>query len=247
MIAQEVTSRLEWQFPGGAWGLAAAGAAALLVIALSYRFSLVDAPPWARLALGVLRAAMAGVLLFCLARPTAVEEQSISPDQQRSKVAVLIDESGSMQARGNSGRSRLDEAMLYWHNTLAPLKDRFDLESMAFAEQVRPLEKVASEAFRPPAGPPLQTHLFTSLAVLAERLTAEKFDGVICLTDGLDTSDQPRQRCLGTLPDPPCLRAADAAAGVGAAGGDHQARGRLDRQDRRQDARQHVGAVGGGR
>jgi len=45
----------------------------------------------------------------------------------------------------------------------------------------------------------MQTNLFQSAAEWNEQFAAEKFDGVICLTDGIDTSGESRQTALEAL------------------------------------------------
>ena len=196
--------QFQWSFPGGPWALGASLLAGAVLIGLSYRLTLVRLPRAARLALSFLRFVAVALILACICRPTVVR-QVRSEGDEKPKVAVVFDESGSVDVKSLWGQSRRDKALWYWASRLSRQHDLYELHTYAFAESLRTSEKPGDSpppATGGPTDPPseaLQTHLYRSVADWSERFAAQGYDAVICLTDGMDTSGESPQQALDAL------------------------------------------------
>ncbi|MAE60113.1 MAG: hypothetical protein CMJ49_02025 [Planctomycetaceae bacterium] len=201
----EALEDIQWSFPGGLTGLIAALIACFLIVWISYAFTLVHLRRWARLLLGLCRAAAMILILLCLTRPTLVTETHLDADP-RPKVAVVFDESGSMDVEGIHGATRRERALWYWNQTLANQDEHLELDTFAFADEMRTVDQPADAA--PPVTdgadeadePPVRgTALYRNLADWAHRFSSQGYDAVICLTDGVDTSADTRQLALDAV------------------------------------------------
>jgi hypothetical protein len=187
-----MTRTLEWQFGGWmrqwpapvAWGaLGVLAVIGSLLIVWLYRRTLRTLPPPARVALTILRVAIALVLLLCLANPARVERGG--PDASaRDTLAVVVDRSDSMNAADHRGATRLASAVRLWKQHENEAREAFPKTSyrqFAVGSSAVPSLDTAAET-RAPAGP--ETHLYAAL-----RQTLDAAPGaVVCLTDGLDTT-----------------------------------------------------------
>lgn len=212
-----ITENFQWEFPGGLWGLVAVCGTGLLVIVLSYCFTLVRLPRSMRIFLTVLRAGVVGVIIAALCKPTLVRQLVPERQTNRPKVAVVFDESSSMNVISQWGHTRLDKSIRYWQNVLSKHKDRFEFHTFAFAEELRKIGKtqgvegdVISKKdlyaieIRQPAKPEDQakaksTHFYKRIADWTNRFSSQRYRAVICLTDGVDTSETGRQNAIEAL------------------------------------------------
>ena len=112
----------KWSFPGGWPGLALFAALILILIVVSYKYTLRDVALPGKLILIFIRLAFTGLLLFCLCGPVSVKEK-IEVIKRKPSVAVIIDESGSMRKKGYNGRSRLDDAGTFIRRLTEKSKD----------------------------------------------------------------------------------------------------------------------------
>lgn len=188
----QLTETIEWSFPGESAGLVVATVAAAVVVFLSYRYTLRRIPSPARWLLGFLRILALGLILACLCNPTRIQRQTFTGDT-KANVAVIFDVSGSMRQKSSWGESRLEKAMRYWRDTLAGLEDTYRWSTFAFAESLRPIESVeelrqASAGNSPEDSPPPETALYRTMSEWIGRFDSQGLDGVICLTDGRDST-----------------------------------------------------------
>ena len=98
-----------------------------------------------------LRLCTLGLLLFCLFRPTLVVRAAVN---QRNVVAVVLDDSRSMQIPDVGGRPRADyvreQFSAFDSQVLKPLSDRFLVRLFRFSSAARRAESAAGRV-KPPA------------------------------------------------------------------------------------------------
>ena len=186
-----------WDFPGGAWGIAIALTASLLLIALSYRYTLRKTSANAKVALTMLRFTFMLFIIFCLCRPR-IESECSMKSSNKKKIAVLVDDSGSMRIKGFWKKDRLQEAMTFWQDKVKKGNDAYKYEYFSFAEKLnnhldfnsRPKQSKIKD---------LTTKLYQVISECCKRFPAESFDGVIYMTDGIDTSGMSPQGAVNKL------------------------------------------------
>ncbi len=198
----QLMAQFQWSFPGGLWTLAASLAGGVVLICLSYWLTLTRIPHRARLLLSFLRFVGLVLILACLCRPTIVKQIRSEPDE-KPRVAVILDESGSMNIKSLWGRSRRDKALWYWNSCLKKLDEHYELHTFAFAESMRPTKQLdeslpANDTHAEP-DKPLNTHLYSNIIDWSEEFITRGYDGVICLTDGVDTSNESPDKALDAL------------------------------------------------
>lgn len=178
------TTQFEWSFPLGIPGVVIALLLSAALAAVSYRFTLRAMSRKPRVLLALLRFVFFTALIFCLCRPMITKKQTIRNERKRN-IAVLIDESSSMGYDTLSGSTRFEKARSFWERNLKPHSDKYNFQLYQFGQEVHPVED-----FKLP-NPPVftSTHLYGDIAEWNDRFPAEGIDGVICMTDGIDTSD----------------------------------------------------------
>jgi hypothetical protein len=130
-------------------------------------------------------------LLFCLAGPSRVERIYDSSVDNRP-LAVLVDRSGSMVQPDVRGATRLASAVRVWKKVEADAIHSFPaLRYFQFSESPRAVADLASAVAGPASGG--HTHLYESLGQL---LKDSSYGGIVCLTDGLDTTDATPDKCV---------------------------------------------------
>lgn len=185
-------SAFEWQFGGwlaglpAAWAWSILAAAAVLGIALvfwSYRHPLRALSPGARRWLTALRAALVLAVLVCLANPTRVA--TVAQDSSgRPRLEVVVDRSDSMNVRDARGDSRLADAAHIWRRHAGEADERFGgAEYHRFGTRLSDAESLNDALNGAPPGS--ETHLYEAL----DAVVAKAPPAVVCLTDGLDTTD----------------------------------------------------------
>lgn len=138
-----------------------------------------------RVILTALRVAALGLVLFCLFRPTLIVRAAVD---QQNVVAVLLDDSRSMQIPDLAGKPRgafVNEAFgLSTGPVMKALSDRFLVRAFRFS----------STATRLPSDTPLtfagsQTKLGLALNGVRDELAGLPVAGIVLVSDGADTGD----------------------------------------------------------
>ena len=168
-----------WKF------LAVALGVGLVIIVVSYCFTLVALAPWRRAVLCLLRLVLWLALLVILAAPTRIERTYDHPALATRPLAVLVDRSDSMTVLDNRQQRRLDDALVKWHRLEPAARKAFSsVKSFAFAQGMAPVA-APTEAGALPGG---RTDLFASLQDVLAKAPPGGWGGIVSLTDGLDTS-----------------------------------------------------------
>jgi uncharacterized membrane protein len=187
----------KWDFPGGVQGIVIVLACGLLLTALSYIFTLRKTSGNAKTELTLLRFIFLLFIVFCLCRPTIARQRSVK-NTNKKKIAVLVDDSGSMRIKGFWGKTRLQEAISFWQEKVEKGNDNYKFEFFKFAEKLHPCPDFNSVP--PESKPePAETRLYRTIDEACARFAINKVDGVIYLTDGIDTSGASPQEIANKL------------------------------------------------
>jgi uncharacterized membrane protein len=186
---------LEWQFGGWhnlnplvGWSiLLVVGVATIAATFLFYRNTLKKLTWQQRLILAALRCGFLLALVVCLAGPARVE-RVYDTDQDARPLAVIVDRSQSMSVADSRGTTRLAEAVRVWKKVDANAVQAFpSLHYFRFSTGLVPASDLESAVTDPDPGP--ETHLYDSLNQALKQAPPGGYGGVVCLTDGLDTTD----------------------------------------------------------
>ena len=187
-------AHFEWAFGGWmaalpAWLqwsiLGAMTAAGLALILWSYARTLAPLRPPRRWTLMALRILFLLGLLLILANPARVEQRRIAENGQRS-LAVLLDQSTSMQRPDNRSRTRQNATAREWAKIQPAARAHFSsIQYAGFAQSVRPAASF-EQAMSAEGGP--ETRLIHSLTETLQAAPANGHGAILCLTDGLDTT-----------------------------------------------------------
>ncbi|MFT3867788.1 MAG: hypothetical protein QM715_04750 [Nibricoccus sp.] len=186
---------VQWRFGGTLGGLDSqlawlvlglAAVLGLLLLALSYHYTLVRLSTGRKIVLTGLRFLLLLLLLVLLAGPVRVEKKySQQYHETLRPLAVLVDRSDSMRKPDNRRQQRGDDARRRWLAIEPAARKAFsDVASFAFA---RGVEKIA-DVDAPAALAGDRTELFAALQQVLKQAPAGGWGGVITLTDGIDTS-----------------------------------------------------------
>ncbi len=192
------TTQFEWSFPLGIPGVVIALLLAAALAAVSYRFTLRAMNRRSRVLLAALRFVFFSALIFCLCRPAITRKQT-SRNERKRTVAVLIDESSSMTHETLSGTTRFDRARRFWERNLKPHSDIYNFKLYQFGQGIRPVENFGE---RTPAVF-TSTALYQNIEQWNNTLPGEGIDGVVCMTDGIDTSDASIDEAINALRNSP--------------------------------------------
>jgi uncharacterized membrane protein len=170
----------------GSFVAAAIVAAVAIVAVLTYRRVRVnEGRVRDRVVLTGLRIAALALVLFCLFRPTLVVRAAVN---QQNVVAVLLDDSRSMQIADWQGKSRADFIRQQFGAADSPLRkslsDRFIVRVFRFSASTGRVAGVKDLAFDGS-----QTRLGTALDGAREELSGLPVSGVVLVSDGADTSE----------------------------------------------------------
>jgi uncharacterized membrane protein len=164
-------------------GLAAVAAA--LAVFTYRRVQVTQGRPRDRAILTALRLAVLGVLLFCLFRPTLVVRAAVN---QQNVVAVLLDDSSSMQIPDAGGKTRGQWVQEQFGAPTAPLLkslgDRFLVRVFRFSSSATRVQSAKELTF---GGS--QTKLGAAFDGVREELAGLPVAGVVLVSDGADTSE----------------------------------------------------------
>jgi len=138
-----------------------------------------------RIVLTTLRVAALLLVLFCLFRPTLVVRAAVN---QQNVVAVLLDDSRSMQIADWAGKPRADFIRQQFGAPDSPLlkslTDRFIVRAFRFSAATGRITGAKDLTFDG-----AQTRLGTALDGAREELAGLPVSGVVLVTDGADTSE----------------------------------------------------------
>jgi uncharacterized membrane protein len=179
----------ELRFDAGTGALVAAGlaGAVMVVAAVTYRSVRGRGRLRDRIVLTVLRMAALGVVLFCLFRPTLIVRAAVP---QQNVVAVLLDDSRSMQIPDWGGRARGEFIKQQVGGAEGPgpllkaLSDRFLVRTFRFSAAAGRIESANAMTF---GGS--QTRLGAALDGAREELAGLPVSGIVLVSDGADTSE----------------------------------------------------------
>jgi uncharacterized membrane protein len=145
-----------------------------------------------RVVLTALRLAALGVVLFCLFRPTLAVRASVN---QQNVVAVVVDDSQSMQIPDVDGKPRGAFVQEQWgapdSPLMKPLADRFLVRVFRFSSTAGRAPSVKDLTF---SG--TQTKLGTALDGVREELAGLPVAGIVLVSDGADTSESSLAKAL---------------------------------------------------
>ena len=132
----------------------------------------------------VLRAATFVILAFVLLRPV-LNISTVLP--QESYVAVVVDNSESMQIRDDGGESRADLLMAQLESTefFRRLSDKFKVRVYRFdreAERIEDLDRMTFSGTR--------TRMESAMELLYQELGTVPLSGIVLITDGVDNASE---------------------------------------------------------
>ncbi|MBI2187677.1 MAG: FixH family protein [Acidobacteria bacterium] len=177
----------ELRFDAGTGALVAASLAGfvMIVAAVTYRGVRGRGRVRDRIVLTVLRMAALAVVLLCLFRPTLIVRAAVP---QQNVVAVVLDDSRSMQIPDWDGRPRGEFIKQQFGGLESPLikalSERFLVRVFRFSSTAGRLESVNTMTF---SGS--QTRLGPSLDGTREELAGLPVSGIVLVSDGADTSE----------------------------------------------------------
>ena len=177
----------DFRFNISTGSLVAAGlAAAVMIVAIvTYRSVRGKGRVRDRVVLTGLRMAALALVLFCLLRPTLIVRAAVP---QQNVVAVLLDDSRSMQIPDWKGQARGEfvrqEFGVADRPLLKSLSDRFLVRTFRFSSTAGRLNSVNDLKFQGS-----QTRLGTALQGVRDELAGLPVAGVVIVSDGADTSD----------------------------------------------------------
>jgi uncharacterized membrane protein len=132
-----------------------------------------------------LRVAALALVLFCLFRPTLVVRAAVN---QRNVVAVMLDDSRSMQIPDVQGAPRAkyvqDQFAAVESNALKPLAERFLVRTFRFSSAASRVDSAKDLSFNG-----TQTRIGASLDSVREELRGLPVAGIVVVSDGADTSE----------------------------------------------------------
>ncbi len=138
-----------------------------------------------RIVLTTLRIAALALVLFCLFRPTLVVRAAVN---QQNVVAVLLDDSRSMQIADEDGKPRAEYVREQFGSADSPLMksltDRFLVRTFRFSSATGRMTSANDLTFNGS-----QTKLAPALDGAREELAGLPVAGVILVSDGADTTD----------------------------------------------------------
>jgi uncharacterized membrane protein len=184
-----------FDFATSAFVVAAIAAIIMAGALFTYRTVNVNGRHRDRIVLTVLRMAVLGLLVFCLFRPTLVVKAAIP---QQNVVAVLLDDSRSMQIGDQDGKPRAEFLRDQLQNSGSPLmkslSDRFLVRTFRFSSTAARVNNVKDLTF---AGS--QTKIGAALDGVREELAGLPVAGIVLVSDGADTSEASLQNTLLNL------------------------------------------------
>ncbi len=190
---------MTWNFPFGITGFCIVAGVLLVFVVWSYIATLHKLPFYKKILPIILRLAACAVLLLCFANPgtTTVRKTEIVPE---FKIAMLFDESGSMLRSSAAGSTRMQESLKLWKEKIKSFPGK--IEYFAFGNKVRKIgspselpDNKTEEAKKNAESTDFGTVFRDGISLLS----AEKFQGAIWFTDGIDTGSARREQLLAMV------------------------------------------------
>ena len=169
----------------GSYIAAALILAAIAGVILTYRAVRAKSGGRARLVLISLRVATLGLMLFCLFRPVLVVRAAVA---QQNFLAVLIDDSRSMQIADVNGNTRgafVQEQFAPDSAVMRALGDKFIVRTFRFSSGANRVGAAGELTF---GGS--QTKLGSALDSARQELAGLPLAGLVMVSDGADTTDE---------------------------------------------------------
>jgi len=185
----------EWQF--GGWSglptwlcwivLLLAAAGSILLAVQFYRHTLRPLTGRQRMIFVVLRCGFIFSLLLCLAGPARVERVYDAARDARP-LAVIVDRSASMSTLDTQGATRLSHALRVWKKVEPTALHFFPgVSYFRFSNSLTAAPDFENAMTSTVSG--TETHLYDSLNQALANAPSGGYGGIVCLTDGLDTTD----------------------------------------------------------
>lgn len=184
---------IQWDFPGSWSGLVLAFLLLATFTILSYRYSLRDFGWFRKSVLCLLRILLFCLILVCLANPRIETERTIRREE-KPKIAVVFDESGSMMKPSVWKRNRFEDAVAFWTEKVN--RGNVQADFYHFGKNFR---KVLSAGADTDPANGNETRFYALAREWIPRFEAEKYNGVICFTDGIDTGEEGRGDLMSAL------------------------------------------------
>jgi len=169
----------------GSYVAAVVVAIAAAITVVTYRRARTQSDAWHRLVLSAIRIATLAVVLFCLFRPVLVVKAAVP---QQNFLAVLLDDSRSMQIADVNGQARSAFVKQNFASTdsalLKTLSSRFVLRSFRFSSSAQRLGSPNDLTF---GG--AQTKISAALDGARQELAGLPLAGLVVVSDGADTTD----------------------------------------------------------
>lgn len=169
----------------GSYAAAAAGLALAVAAILTYRRVGGQATPRARAILLSLRLALIAIVVVCLFRPVLVVKTAVP---QQNVLAVLLDDSRSMQVRDWNDRPRgafeQEQFATPDRPLMKALSDKFLVRTFHFSSTAARMDAESGLTF---GG--TQTRLGDALDAARQELAGLPVAGVVLVSDGADTSE----------------------------------------------------------
>jgi uncharacterized membrane protein len=174
------------------WVAALVFAAAAALAVLHYRRHPALGSGRHRWALAAIRLATLALVLVCLLRPTLIVNAAVP---QQNFLAILLDDSSSMQLADEAGRARGEAAREQFGPETGAiakrLAERFQIRTFRFATSTARLRHESELAF---AG--TQTRLADAMTTARDELSGLPLAGVVLVSDGGDTSEGGLEQAL---------------------------------------------------
>ncbi len=152
-----------------------------------YRHTLQNLSIRQRLIFAALRCGFLLSLLLCLAGPARVE-RVYDGGQDARPLAVVVDRSPSMNVADSRGTTRLSYALHVWKKAEADAIRSFPaLSYFHFSGSLASSPDLEGAMTASDSGN--DTHLYDSLDQVLKNAPPGGYGGIVCLTDGLDTTD----------------------------------------------------------
>ncbi len=136
------------------------------------------------------------LLFLCLAGPSRVE-RTYDADPNAKPLVIVVDHSQSMTVPDQRGTSRLSSAVHAWKKVEADAIHSFpSLRYFTFSSSLAPVADLESAVNHADSG--AETHLYDSLEQVVKDAPPGGYGGIVCLTDGLDTTNTTPEN-LGAL------------------------------------------------
>lgn len=184
-LSPVVFSQGEFRFAASTGSYVAAAAVAAAAALTIYAYRTGAGRPRQRMTLAAIRLALLAIILVCMFRPLLVVKASVA---QQNFVAVLLDDSRSMQIADVDGKPRAEYVKSEFGNNtrgmLKALSDRFTVRTFRFSNAPARTLQESDLTF---GGS--QSRLGAALSGVRQELAGLPVAGLVMVSDGADTAD----------------------------------------------------------